>query len=103
MIRQRVIGLVAAATVLGGAGTYGTAAAFAATPTPAPTPTATATPTPTPTPSGHHDGMDRDDMIRHCTDRLPADQRDKARQQMEDMMGGSMMGGTSGDGSGMMG
>lgn len=101
MIRRKVIGLVVAATVLGGASAYGAATAFAATPTP--TPTAT----PTPTPSGGHGGMDRDAMIRHCTDHLPAGQRDKARQQMEDMMSGSMMGGMMGgmsrDGSGMMG
>lgn len=109
MIRRKIIGLTVAATILGGASAYGTATAFAATPTPAPTPTATpsATATPTPTPSGSHDGMDRDAMIRHCTDHLPADQRDKARQQMEDMMSGSMMGGMMGgmsrDGSGMMG
>ncbi|WP_327582263.1 hypothetical protein OHA25_40895 [Nonomuraea sp. NBC_00507] len=99
MIRRKVIGLAVAATFLGGASVYGAATASAATPAPAPTPSATSTPTP----NGNHDGMDRDAMIRHCTDHLPADQRDKARQQMEDMMSGSMMGGMSQHGSGMMG
>ncbi|MER7815209.1 hypothetical protein [Streptomyces sp. NPDC096153] len=37
--------------------------------------------------------MDREEMIRHCTDHLPADQRDKARQHMEEMMSGTTMGG----------
>ncbi|MGP3921057.1 hypothetical protein [Nonomuraea sp. 10N515B] len=99
MIRRKLIGLVVAATVLSGAGVYGAASAFAATPTPAPTPSAT----PTLPPGDNHEGMDRDSMIRHCTEHLPADQRDEARQQMEDMMSGSMMGGMHRHGTGMMG
>jgi hypothetical protein len=96
MIRRKVIGLAAAATLAGGLGTYGAASAFAAS-------TASSTPvsSPKPTPSASSASpAGRDAMIRHCTDHLPAGERAKARQQMQHMMSGDntmMSGGTAGD------
>ncbi|GHE39000.1 hypothetical protein ABZ508_14435 [Streptomyces lavendulocolor] len=109
MIKRRTIGLAAATVVLGGLGAYG-ATAFAADPSPSPKPSSTQT-----AESGRHEDSthDREAMIRHCTDQLPAADREKARQQMERMMsdgmmsssmtGDSMMGGTSQDGHHGMG
>lgn len=98
MIRRRVAGLAISALMLGGIGVYGAGTAFAATPTPSPSST--------PSQGSGHPDIDRDAMIRHCTDQLPADQRAKAREQMEKMMstmdGDSMMGGMMQDGSGGM-
>src|SRR4051812_18747331 len=90
MIRYKIAGLAIAAIVTAG---LGGASAFAATAdspasAPAPKPTPSASPT------------DRDAMIRHCTDHLPAGDRAKARQQMQKMMSGDMM---SGRGGSMMG
>lgn len=105
MIRRRTLGLAVATALLGGLGTYGATSAFAATPSPGPQPAPSA-------PSG---GMsNRDAMIRHCSNQLPADERAKAGEQMQrmmtnsghtdgtSMMGGSMMG-SSMMGSSMMG
>ncbi|WP_033309262.1 hypothetical protein RFN58_35700 [Streptomyces iakyrus] len=114
MIKRRTIGLAAATVVFGGLGTYG-ATAFAADSPPSPKPSATQS-----SESGRHaDSADgREAMIRHCTDQLPAEDRAKARQQMEkmmsdgmmsdgmnsdSMMGGSMLGGASEDGHHGMG
>lgn len=77
MIKRRTIGLAAATAVLGGLGAYGATAAFAATEPPAPKPTTT---------QSESGKGGTDEMIRHCTDHLPADERAKARQQMEKMM-----------------
>ncbi|UGY91279.1 hypothetical protein [Streptomyces gobiensis] len=97
MIKRRTIGVTVATALLGGLGAYGATAAFAASPSLAPQPTATSTDSP-----GGADGMDRDEMIRHCTDHLPADERAKARQQMEKMMSGGMDKMMSGGMNGMM-
>ncbi|MDT9692982.1 hypothetical protein Q5762_32610 [Streptomyces sp. P9(2023)] len=101
MINRRTIGVAAATALLGGLGAYGAATAFASPSAtdPQPTPSATASTNST------HDGMDRDEMIRHCTDQLPAGERAKARQQMEKMMPADMDGMMSGSmtGGGMDG
>jgi hypothetical protein len=107
MIRNRMIGLAMAATLVGGLGVYGAGSAFAATTASGPKPTPSAS---------SMSPADRDAMIRHCTDHLPAGERAKAREQMQRMMSGdnrtmsghnaghgSMMGGTSHSGAGMMG
>ncbi|MEU2164101.1 hypothetical protein [Streptomyces sp. NPDC019208] len=87
MIRRRTIGVAVATTLLGGLGAYGATAASASG-EPRPTPPVTHT-----QPSGNAHGMDMEEMIRHCTDHRPADQRDKARQHMEERMSGTTMGG----------
>ncbi|MCP3818817.1 hypothetical protein NLX86_12065 [Streptomyces sp. A3M-1-3] len=112
MIKRRTIGVAVATALLGGLGAYGaTAFASSSATDPRPSPSATASP------GGTHDGLDRDEMIRHCTDQLPAGERAKARQQMDKMMSadmdkmagmdkmmsGSMMSGASADGHHGMG
>ncbi|UQA91145.1 hypothetical protein [Streptomyces halobius] len=86
MIKRRAIGLAVATAVLGGLGAYGATAAFATTEPPAPKPT-----------TAQSDSGDRadsesakEDMVRHCTDQLPAGERAKARAQMEKMMSADM-------------
>ncbi|MEU2110809.1 hypothetical protein [Streptomyces sp. NPDC019507] len=90
MIRRRAIGVAVATTLLGGLGAYGATAALAASASGEPRPTPPLTHT---QPSGNGHGMGMEELIRHCTDHLPADQRDKARQHMEEMMSGTTMGG----------
>ncbi|MCY0955155.1 hypothetical protein [Streptomyces sp. H27-S2] len=86
MIKRRAVGLAAATVVLGGLGAYGAVTAFADSPAVS-APPATTTLSVT--------AGDLDAMIRHCTDQLPAGERAEARQQMEQMMSGSMMSGSS--------
>ncbi|MFD7447064.1 hypothetical protein [Streptomyces sp. NPDC059909] len=97
MIKRRTIGLAVATAVLGGVGTYGATAALAATSASEPRPAATYSSDSGP---GARAGHDREEMIRHCTEHLPASERAKARQHMEEMMSegmmsGSMMGGST--------
>ncbi|MEU0108401.1 hypothetical protein ABZ313_23990 [Streptomyces sp. NPDC006251] len=102
MIKRRSIALAAATALLGGLGAYGAATAFAASPSPEPQPTVSPSASASPDPDGR---MNKEQMIRHCTDQLPADERDEARRQMDkmmsgdmdEMMGGSMMGGGTDD------
>lgn len=105
MFTRRTVALAVATVALAAAGAYGANTAFAATPTPTPTstsaPTVTPAPTSTATPSpsreADHPGMDRDAMIKHCTDQLPAKEREAAREHMEDMMSGNSMMNMSGE------
>ncbi|MFF4756430.1 hypothetical protein ACWD5R_40460 [Streptomyces sp. NPDC002514] len=106
MIKRRTIGIAAATVVLGGIGAYG-ATAFAADQSPSLSPSSIQS-----SGSVHSGGSaaDRKAMIRHCTNQLPAADRAKAKQQMEEMMSGSgmmsgsMTGGPSDHGHpGMMG
>ncbi|MEU0042880.1 hypothetical protein [Streptomyces werraensis] len=108
MIKRRTLGVVAATALLGGLGAYGASAAFASSSdtTPSPAPSSTSSPN-----TRGDDSKDTDAMIRHCTEHLPADQRDKAEKQMREMMSDhddmsehSMMGDSSGESmGGMMG
>lgn len=85
-MKKRTAIASAAGAILLGAGAFGIATAQ----TPQPSePGATSPPTTT---QDAGPGFDQESMIRHCTDALPADQRDEARQQMQDMMGSDMMG-----------
>lgn len=89
--KRKMIGLAAATAVLGGLGSYGAASAFAATSPPDPR-TSTTQSSET---GGRVDGHgSQEEMIRHCTEQLPADDRAEARQQMERMMSGGMMSGS---------
>ncbi len=113
MIKRRTIGLAAATVVLGGLGAYGATAFAASSPSPEPSSTHSSD-----SGRGTDSADDREAMIRHCTDQLPAADRAEARQHMEkmmsdgmmsdgmhsdSMMGGSMMGGASEDGHHGMG
>lgn len=84
MKKRTAIASVAGAILLG-AGAFGIATAQTSPPG---EPGATSPPTTT---QNAGPGFDQESMIRHCTDALPADQRDEARQQMQDMMGSDMM------------
>jgi hypothetical protein len=86
MIKRNMVGLAMAASLVAGLGAYGATSAFAAT----------TDPTAKPAPSSGSPAADRDAMIQHCTQHLPAGDRAKAREQMRRMMSGghSMMGDT---------
>ncbi|SDN41930.1 hypothetical protein [Streptomyces wuyuanensis] len=92
MIKRRTIGLTVATAVLGGVGIYGATAVFAAVP---PTEYRPATTQSSDTGPGARAGQDRDEMIRHCTEHLPASEREKARQHMEETMSERMSGGST--------
>lgn len=106
MITRTTLGVAAATALLAGLGGYGAANAFAAAPPVERAPVTQNVDSRTQADNSHN----KEAMVRHCADPLPAEDRAAARRQMEQMMseamvsdsmagmGGLMMRDSAGDG-----